>query len=324
MLNEINNIISNLSNNKDLLNILIQSGLNKIYNESDDSMIFKLHKTVISNNKLKGLVYKVNDKYDVYVLTANRNGEVKENKIIEYTVHFNLKGFKFNLKEEYKDIYLSKADFEFIVSNDHSLLVYNIADKKIIKMKPEHIILNKKNYGLVALKNHFKENSLPEISEKLVYIPINYLEYKRVKDMTMYDISVEDTEFDNFFLSNGVCVVDTVVVYALHSEEAKKEAIEKMAPSKQYVDPFKSEQFIFDVDKNIVFGLVYGTKDAKELGLSYKPKLFRLKEDVKDYNELLAKLKNTGFSIYDYIQTKDGKKYTIGQYLVELAINKVE
>lgn len=313
-------MINNLNIEK--FNTLINSGLNKLYSLDENSnLLFQVKKTIISNNKIKGIIYTVNPDYDVYILTADKYGNVKENKILEYSIHFNLKGYEFDLTDY--SIYKSKADFKFNVSNDHSLLVYDIEDKRILKMKPENFVRNKKRYGLVALKSHFTDN-IPQINDKLVYIPQTYLKYKRVKDITMYDISVEDTNYDNFFLANGICVVDTVVVYALHTEEAKQEALEKMAPSKQFIDPSNHNSYIFDVDKNIVFGLVIGSHEAKDFELSYKAKTFKLKTDVNNYNELLERLKGTNFTIFDYIILPNNEKYTIGQYLIKLALDKIK
>ncbi|MEM4558170.1 MAG: hypothetical protein QW251_05190 [Desulfurococcaceae archaeon] len=307
------------------LEALFSANMNKLFqlNEDDKELIFLTDELVIGKKRIKGIRYKVNPEYDVYILTADDKGNVKENKVVELSIHFNLNGYEIDLKDEYKHIAKHKY-FKFYASEDHSLVVYNLDTKAIVKLSPK-LILNsikrgKPKLALVGLKNYFNDHdSLIKINEKLVGIPAEYFDFTYVKDMTMYDISVEDTKFSNFFLSNGICVVDTVIVYALHSEEAKKEALEKMTPSSQYIDPYRNDAYIFGADKNVVFGLVIGTKEPEEV--SYKPKTFKLTSKIDDLNDFMNLIRQKGASIYDYVIVNN-EKMTIGQYIVQLAIEK--
>ncbi|MEM0325370.1 MAG: hypothetical protein QXW35_05695, partial [Candidatus Aenigmatarchaeota archaeon] len=302
---------------------LFTANMNKLFqmNEDDKELIFLTDELVIGKKRIKGIRYKVNPEYDVYILTADDKGNVKENKVIELSIHFNLNGYEIDLKDECKSIAKHKY-FKFYASEDHSLVVYNLDTKNIVKLSPKLIINSIKRgrpkLALVGLKNYFNDsNELIKINEKLVGIPVEYFDFTYVKNMTMYDISVEDTKYSNFFLSNGICVVDTVIVYALHSEEAKKEALERMTPSSQFVDPYKNDAYIFGVDKNVVFGLVVGTKEPTEV--SYKPKTFKLTSKIENLDDFINLIRQKGASIYDYVII-DNEKITIGQYIVQLAI----
>lgn len=322
-------------NSADLMNLYNELGLtleslftanmNKLFQMNEDSkdLIFLTDELVIGKKRIKGIRYKVNPEYDVYILTADNQGNIKENKVTELSMHFNLDGYEIDLKEEYENLAKHK-NFKFYASDDHSLVTYNAKEKILVKLSPKLIINNiKRNNSqlyLVGLKNYFNDSDiLIKINEKLVGIPISCFNFTKVKNMTMYDISVEDTTYSNFFLSNGICVVDTVIVYALHSEEAKKEVLEKMTPSSQFIDPYRNDAYIFGVDKNVVFGLVMGTKNPEEI--SYKPKTFKLTSKVESLDDFINLIRQKGASIYDYVIV-NGEKMTIGQYIVNLAIEK--
>lgn len=307
------------------LEALFSANMNKLFqmNEDDKELIFLTDELVIGKKRIKGIRYKVNPEYDVYILTADDKGNVKENKVVELSIHFNLNGYEIDLKDEYKHLAKHKR-FKFYASEDHSLVVYNLDTKNIVKLSPKLIVNSikrgKPKLALIGLKNYFNENeNLIKINEKLIGIPADFFDYTCVKNMTMYDISVEDTKYSNFFLSNGICVVDTVIVYALHSEEAKKEALEKMAPSSQFIDPYRNDAYIFGADKNVVFGLVVGTKDPEEV--SYKPKTFKLTSKIDNLDDFIDLIRQKGASIYDYVIVNN-EKMTIGQYIVQLAIEK--
>lgn len=307
------------------LETLFTANMNKLFqlNEDDKELIFLTDELVVGKKRIKGIRYKVNPEYDVYILTADDKGNIKENKVIELSIHFNLNGYEIDLKDEYKHIAKHK-NFRFYASEDHSLVAYNLNTETFIKLSPKLIINSikrgKPKLTLVGLKNYFDNiDNLIKINEKLVGIPVEYFDFVYVKDMTMYDISVEDTKYSNFFLSNGICVVDTVIVYALHSEEAKKEALEKMTPSSQFIDPYRNDAYIFGVDKNVVFGLVVGTKDPEEV--SYKPKTFKLTSKIENLDDFINLIRQKGASIYDYVIINN-EKLTIGQYIVQLAIEK--
>ncbi len=299
----------NLNQQKDVL----VYALNQVPNA-----IFKLVSTKVDkkNKKVNTLIYKPIEDAEVYIKTIDYNGNVKEQKITEYYIHFGLSGYKITYKEEsnYYKVNL-KENKTFIVSNDHSILVYNNKKQKIEKATPKKILRDIDNYNFLVEASLVQNCKL--LNDNVALIPASAFTFEPVKDVTMYDFSVEDDNYCNFQIANGIYLVDTVVAHALHSEEAKKEAQEKMFLSKQLTSIENYDAMTATINKNAVFGLVYGSLDPKDV--KYKPKKLKIDmKNIKTKKELLQKLKeNPGWSPFDLIGDK-----TVAQWLIDLTIEE--
>ncbi|MGC8735097.1 MAG: hypothetical protein ACP5RD_08780, partial [bacterium] len=176
----------------------------------------------VKSQKINTLIYKPIDDVEVYISTMDLKGDIKEQKIKYYYVHFGLNGYKITYKDEsnYYKVDL-KENKSFIVSNDASLVVYNKKTKNIIRIKPQLAIKNKENFFFLVEKALVQNCEI--YNDRLALLPLTIFEFEKVKNVTMYDFSFDDKHYTNFQIANGIYIVDTVVAHALHSEEAKEE-----------------------------------------------------------------------------------------------------
>ncbi len=281
--------------------------------------IFKLHdiKYNVKSQKINTLIYKPIDDVEVYISTMDLKGNVKEQKIKYYYVHFGLNGYKLTYKEEtnYYKVDL-KENKTFIVSDDASLVVYNKKTNHIIRIKPQLALKNKEHLYFLVEKALVQNCEI--YNDRLALLPLTAFEFEKVKNVTMYDFSFDDKHYTNFQIANGIYVVDTVVVHALHTEEAKEEARQKMFLAKTFSGLENIDALTTSLGKNVIFGLVYGSMDPKLV--NYKPKKLKIDiSNVKTKEQLLELLKQEKeWCVYDYIGDK-----TIGQLLIELSVKKV-
>ncbi len=281
--------------------------------------IFKLHdiKVHTKTMKINTLIYKPVDNVEVYITAMDLNGNVKDQKIEYFYVHFGLNGYKitYDTTTNYYKVDL-RENKSFIVSNDASLVVYNKRINKIIRLTPQLAIKNKEHLYFLVDASLVQNCEL--YNDRLALIPLTAFSFEKVKNVTMYDFSFADKEYTNFQIANGIFVVDTVVVHALHTEEAKKEAREKMFLSKVLTGLEHGDAITSSIGKNAVFGLIYGSLDPKLV--NYKPKKLKIDvSKVKTKEQLLELLKQEKeWCVYDYIGNK-----TVGQLLIELTINQV-
>ncbi|MGC9079936.1 MAG: hypothetical protein ACP5G1_04320, partial [Nanopusillaceae archaeon] len=247
----------NLTEQKDVL----VYALNQVPNA-----LFKLVNTKVDKKrkKINTLIYKPISNAEVYIKTIDNAGNVKEQKVTEFYIHFGLSGFKITYNEEANFYKVNlRENKSFIVSNDHSILVYNMRKNKIEKATPKKILRDINNFYFLVESSLVQNCKL--LNSNVALIPASAFIYEEVNNVTMYDFSVEDDKYCNFQIANGLYLVDTVVAHALHSEEAKKEAREKMLLSKQLTGIESYDAMTATINKNAVFGLVYGSLDPKEV-----------------------------------------------------------
>jgi len=281
--------------------------------------ILKFQKIVSKKGKTI-IKFVPNDRFELYTVCMNKQGDVQKQKIIEYSIHPNLDGFKIKLqngeyiKEQIRGYYLQTD--QFIASNDHSLVVYDKQKQQIVEKTPKGLIREKdKDRYYFIIDSSLVTEKAELLNEKLALIPVSAYSFEPVTNTTMYDITVENPEYKYFRITNGLFVVDTVVVHALHTKEAKQQALEKLTLSKQLLSPEEPNALTTTISKNAVFGLVVATLDPEEIG--YKPKQLNITfKDRKDLMRQLANLPNR--TIFDKIGDK-----TVGQLLVELTIKEV-
>jgi hypothetical protein len=294
----------------------LQYALNlEMYND----MLFKIKYV---NKDLSNLVFTVDKDYEVEILTINLNGQLRWSKIVEVSVHLNLDGYSIQLKDEYANN-LKMKQTNFKVSSDHSLLVYDVSKQKIIKATPKKISRNLDNYYFIGYPKKLFNNYIEiEQYKDLAFIPCSWFEFKPEQKLTLYDISVDDSNYCYFHISPGIFVVDTAIVYTLHTEEAKKEALEKMSLSKNLISSENINNFTYGIDKNALFGLIVGSQTSQDLGYKYSPKEFKFNvNSIQELRELLATELAGKYTIFDYIYV-DNKKLTIGQAFIALTIKE--
>lgn len=78
---------------------------------------------------------------DVYVDAISLSGEVEKKKILNWSIHENLEMFSLGLK--------FLGNYEFWVSKDHSVVVYDDKEDKIIRISPENIKEDPSRYYLI-------------------------------------------------------------------------------------------------------------------------------------------------------------------------------
>lgn len=258
--------------------------------------------------------------YVVEVFAMNEKGQTKWIPIVEFSMHVVQSGFEIVVKDEFKNK-IKSASKSMIVSDDHSLVVYDTQKKTIRKATPRSVYRDRSMYYFVGYPVGMFEDCI-RIQEypDLAFIPVDWFEFRKTKDVVLYDVTTADAEYNLFRTALGLFVVDTAIVYAVHTEEAKKEAQEKMTLSKNLISSESISDFTYGIDKNALFGVIVGSQTAQELNLKYKPKEFKI--NVKSLDELKQKLKTElagKYSIFDFVYV-DGKKMTIGQAFISFAI----
>lgn len=304
--------------------------------------------------------YDLVDKITIKAIDLN-TGQVTDDEIVFLTKHTGIKMFKVKLKENtlYKDepifrMFITDEDEESLyVSDDHSLIVYDLQSDKLSYVSHWQLTSKTKEHRnryfllqyidgirIEYFRRKYKSSfsglfSLFEqkrLGKSLLYrnvlpIPAEHIEFKYVESKTeAYDFTTARTK--TFSLSNGLFVMDTIVVFSLHTEEAKREAWEKMRFSQQLYTITNADSVIADLGKNPAYGWYYATVDAKVLGKKQQKHLNKGKV-YKDLLELKEDFRKAGdqYSLHDIvtIEDVDGNicDVEIGKAFLVLAVKKV-
>lgn len=173
--------------------------------------------------------------------------------------------------EEQKEV--CKVTFEdgryLHVSTNESLLVFN-DNEQLIKVKPSEAL---GKYCLSVDSNLLFSTVYPK-KVKIIDVKIEN------KDIMVYDLVVPSTK--NFVTGNGIVVADTMAFHILLSDEAIKEAEEKMLPSKNifYTKTFK---LTHKPEAEILYGLwEAGTTDPNNSNVLRISSIEELKKKLNE------------------------------------------
>jgi len=260
---------------------------------------------------------------DIYITSIDtKTGKViKKSKIIWLTEHPNC-----NIWE----VILPDNNTKFQVSDDHSLLVYNIETDKIEKLSPIQISkLNRKKLESLFL---ISENKYPKsilAKELLTKHPYNLILHNlrnlyliplsavklintNTKD-TLYDITVEDTE--TLKLTNGLFINDTMMQYFIHTSEAKKELDTKKIDSRTQLKYLRDDNWLHRLRHEFQYAIYVLTINPVIL---YNEE--ELKEKTIDLNtalELIDKANNYNNTEFLFTPVKiSNTYYTLAQVLI--------
>ena len=157
----------------------------------------------------------------VYIEAISEKGEIGLKEIIDYSVHENLIMYKIEHNENL---------FEpFWASEDHSLLVWDNQDEKVIKKSPLEILEEIKELNSrYQFISSIKDNNIKHVKEGATLIPI--IDLKIILDpneTTAYDFTVKD--WYTFKLDNGIYVQDSMACYFTITEEGEADLIKNVS-----------------------------------------------------------------------------------------------
>ena len=287
--------------------------------ENFGEMLFEIEDV---SGDMKYISFKPINDYVAEILTMNIQGDIKWSKIIEVSLHAGLDGYNIQPKQEFlPNFKLTK--FSLKASTDHSLIVYDKSKDSLAKATPRKIARNPDRYYFVGYPQKlFNRYETIDSLKDFAFIPCSWFDYIPEQNLILYDITTDDPSYCFFHVNPGIFVVDTVIAYALHTEEAKKEALEKMTLSKNLISSESISSLTYGIDKNALFGLIVGSKSAKENGYEYQPKEFAYNiSDMDQLRHLLMSDLAGKYTIFDFIQV-DGEKMTIGQAMIYLTIKQ--
>jgi len=308
--------------------------------------------------------YKINDTVfkNIYIDAYDMNlNVIKKDKILYFTKHYPLEMYQIRVKDDiakrlsnidtlHKFLANRNSDIKdgIFVSGDHSLIVYDTENNISYPISPKQIMLldktSKENLFLIqkindsrqlqeTWKQVFQSNEKKFITferfylQQLVLLPIDWFEFVYREDVKIaYDFTTETTK--TFLTKDGLVLMDTVTVFSLHTEEAKREAWEKLRFSRQLYSVQKVNEYISDLGKDMIYGYWYASKQAKT----------KEKESVKTFNpskvyKTLEEFKHdfykhgSSYDITDLVVIEDIEgntcKTTISEAFLILAIKKV-
>ena len=199
--------------------------------------LFNIYKIKFKANGIIIKKYHPNPDYDIYIDAIDiETGIIDKKKIIEYSIHENLTMYKIE----------SKLFNTFWVSDDHSLIVFDKKDSKLLKISPVTILKDIDRYCLV--RKNKDTYSLIDINDN---VKIEY-------DPSIHrgaDFTVED--YYTFATSDGIFVQDTMACYVPLTKEARQEAIDKMMAVKSSAG-FNSQ--VLALKNDVITGIYMATK----------------------------------------------------------------
>jgi len=263
--------------------------------------------TYTKENGIKVTKFKPNVDIEVPAIDP-KTGKVEWKRVVEFSKHENLKMYKI-------EIPLPNGDKEiFWASEDHSLIVLDIENDKIIKISPKDLIpyieeyKNKSHdkYAFIRMtstpdkrpiKQPSKHNTLAGnvMVNGCEFIPVSICKIEYNPSITVgYDFTVED--YYTFATENGIFVQDTFAMYMPLTEEALEDTREKMAYTKNLLVP---GSLAFDgISQNVIYGIYKITSvepDANQIKKEYSTlqevyddpdSLSRLTDTIKVNNEI--------------------------------------
>jgi len=304
--------------------------------------------------------YKVNSVYKAIYIDAYDMGAhtLKKDKVLWYTKHYPLEMYQVRLKDDIASRLrnintlrklMSEPDCSekegVFVSADHSLVVYD-ANLNISYPTTPLSLINDDSHNLKDLYFIHKIANQKELDEiwkvvlhttkfkrpiferfylqKLALLPITWFEFIKREDITVaYDFTTETTR--TFLTREGLVLMDTVTVFSLHTEEAKREAWEKLRFSKQLYAVQRVDDYIADLGKDMIYGFWYATKQAQTKD---KAKTFNPNKVYKTLEELKQDFYKSGssYELTDFVTIEDVEgrtcKTTIAEAFLILAIKK--
>jgi len=170
--------------------------------------------------------YVPNDSVKVYIKSIDKQTGtiIDKTEVIEYTVHKNVDIYEITGEYKGKNLFTEPL----LVSNDHSVLVYDLETDSIKTLKPSQIHESKNYYFIFDNRDDqlFQETT-EQLYKQYYYLPIlrklyqqrcvliNTVQYIKVskidKKGTLYDITVNPTT--TLRLSNGLFIQDSMAQY---------------------------------------------------------------------------------------------------------------
>ena len=296
--------------------------------------------TRVKSRKKNIDVYKVNDKYfDVFIESIDMNtGIIKECKITHYTVHKNLEAY-----ELFVEHIMSEP---ILISNDHSLIVYDLSTDKLIRIPPCQL-KSKSTYYLLFNKKDIPQDNIPylllkesnDIYKQYFYYPVlNNLKYqdillvnaqsncvklKKIEDrkFELYDLSVEET--NTFKTADGLYIYDTMAQYFIQLDESIKEFEQKKIDSRLNLKYLRDDKFIHNIKHEYLFALYLLSINPREFENSiFKPffesnNIIELDSDDLSSIEInKSKLTSDPLYLFTPVYHKPSNKYYTLGYII--------
>jgi len=230
----------------------------------------KLFKEREKHTKDNGIIVtKYDPQTDIFIDSINiETGDVEEKQITEYSKHENLVMYKIHDPESrFKD---------FWVSEDHSMIIYDVTDDTYKKETPKNLPDPSK-----YLVQQHESGETFFIASDLISIGIDS------NHTVGYDFTVSDNY--TFCTDDGVFIQDTMTLYTPVTKEAIEEAKDKMLTSKS---PKGLHSLTEDFSKDVVVGIYTLTKDSVN---TIQPILVRSDDDVNDL-DIYDRVKYNGIS----------------------------
>ncbi len=223
---------------------------------------------LLQDTKSNKEIYIPNDNFEFFIESINLDtGNVSTEKIESYSIHHNL------VMVLIKD---TKNRFSpFLVSSDHSLIVYDKIQKKYIKQDPISILQTKNRYCLV------KEKELIEADD---------LEM----DIDPFTTDAADFTVENnytFSTSDGVFVQDTMAIFMPLTTEAQQEAA-KLMNIRAFSNPYTKSRLVFEKDFKFAICLLTSTPNDRSNYWFHKKAKYKNKETTEGRLALYKPLEN--------------------------------
>jgi len=230
--------------------------------------------------------YKVNPNVELYADAIDiETGKVEPKRVLGYTIHRNLDMYKItDTKNRFKP---------FWVSEDHSLIVYDNEQRRLLKASPLDVLACPERFNLVQ-----------KAGDNVRYIPCTEvtIEYDPSKTCAA-DLTVED--YTTFATDDGIFVQDTMAVYRPLTKAAIQECEEKLWTIKN-VYSAANATIQFEARQAILYGLykMSATKKGRQLLSKLLGTNIEKQIDKKYLSELVDKLyKQYGWKVLDKIKT---------------------
>ncbi|MCK9439421.1 MAG: hypothetical protein WC188_04690 [Candidatus Caldatribacteriota bacterium] len=262
--------------------------LNKIHiSEFDKYITVEFEGIVTRSDGTSFKNYKVLD--EIYTKAINiETGSIDLKQITHWSIHENLNMYKIERKKNSGYIHNIK---NLYISDNHSLVVFDRFNENILKLSPLEIIKDLNRYFLI--RTHPNEN-------KIEFIPCSLLNIEKEPTITTgYDFTVKD--YKTFISEHGIFLYDTAAIYALHDQNALKEAEEK-AFLKNTLKYDQNDNFLATIRHEALYAaFVLSKQEWNKDNIKFRIRnLAELPESFKIWNEDLYSAVKLNEDIYSY------------------------
>jgi hypothetical protein len=233
----------------------------------------RMRKKLFEYSHKKGNVTHYKPIVEVKIEAISEDGEIALKPITDFSVHENLRMYK-----------ISNPKFKtFWVSEDHSLLVYNTIDKKVIKKSPIELLIEvSKNFYFIQKIDTSKDTkSLHDDNVRLIPIKDIKIEFDP-DETTAYDFTVED--FYTFRTFDGVYIQDSMAAYFPMTEEAEQELKDRVFIENNLFTDYDKQQLTMRPGHDVVYGIYLLSKKKPE-SLPKPLYEFMVKNNLKELNK---------------------------------------